>query len=320
MNAPLPEIRDQALRKWASILQMLGMDQSHLRNRHGPCPLCDGRDRFRFDDQDGRGTWICNGCGAGDGMDLALKFTGLSFAECAKRIRDCLGEATERKPKDKIDPKAARQACLSLWVGGVPVFDDDAGRYLRSRGFVGSFPTALRFHSAAEVSDHPARRTMPAMLARVSDNAGNGVNIHRTYLDGAAKAVWVPRGESIAGSSRRLMPGDLPNDAAIRLFDHEGILGVAEGIETALAVYRDFGIPCWSLINSTHMARWIAPSDVRELHIFGDNDPKFGGQAAAWQLAHRTACRRDPPKVPPPRIPELIGTDWADKPTRLEAA
>lgn len=320
MNAPLPEIRDQALRKWASILVMLGIDQSFLRNRHGPCPLCEGRDRFRFDDREGRGTWICNQCGAGDGMDLALKVTGLPFAECAKRIRDCLGEATERKPKEKVDPTAARQACQALWLGGVPIFDDDAARYLRSRGFAASSPPALRFHPAAEVSDHPTRRTLPAMLARVSDSADRGVNLHRTYLDGGRKAVWVPRGETAEAATRRLMPGDLPTDAAIRLFPHDGILGVAEGIETALAVHRDFGIPCWSLINSTHMGRWVVPADVRELHIFGDNDPKFGGQAAAWQLAHRAACRPKAPKVFPPRIPEQIGADWADQPARLEAA
>ena len=27
----------------------------------GPCPLCaEGKDRFRFDDREGKGTWICN--------------------------------------------------------------------------------------------------------------------------------------------------------------------------------------------------------------------------------------------------------------------
>jgi putative DNA primase/helicase len=321
MNAPLPEIRDQARNKWTSILQMLGLDQSFLRNRHGPCPLCDGRDRFRFDDQDGRGTWICNQCGAGDGMELALRFTGMSFADCAKEIRERLGEAVERKPKDKIDPEQARRACQLLWRGSIPVFDDEAGAYLRSRGFVAPFPPqVLRFHPAAEVSDHPTKRTMPALLARVSDNAGDGVNIHRTYLENGRKARWTPRGETVEAACRRLMPGELPADAAIRLVPHDGILGVAEGVETAMAVIRDFGIPCWSLINSTHMGRWRVPDDVRELHIFGDADPKYGGQAAAWQLAHRTACRRNPPIVHQPRIPDQIGTDWADQTRELEAA
>ncbi len=39
-----------------------------------------GKTRFRFDDKEGRGTWICNHCGAGDGADLAMKVTGMSSA------------------------------------------------------------------------------------------------------------------------------------------------------------------------------------------------------------------------------------------------
>ncbi|MDI5829610.1 hypothetical protein MJN51_36035, partial [Salmonella enterica subsp. enterica serovar Kentucky] len=35
--------------------------------RHAPCPACGGKDRFRFDDN-GRGSFICNQCGAGDGL------------------------------------------------------------------------------------------------------------------------------------------------------------------------------------------------------------------------------------------------------------
>ncbi|MFA9256090.1 primase-helicase zinc-binding domain-containing protein, partial [Escherichia coli] len=41
-----------------------------LKNRHQPCPVCGGSDRFRFDDREGRGTWYCNQCGAGDGLKL----------------------------------------------------------------------------------------------------------------------------------------------------------------------------------------------------------------------------------------------------------
>ena len=40
------------------------------QNRHQACPVCGGSDRFRFDDKEGRGTWFCNQCGAGDGLKL----------------------------------------------------------------------------------------------------------------------------------------------------------------------------------------------------------------------------------------------------------
>lgn len=54
--------------RWPVILQMLGVDVPD-GGRHGPCPKCEGKDRFRMDDLEGRGTWICSHCGHGDSLD-----------------------------------------------------------------------------------------------------------------------------------------------------------------------------------------------------------------------------------------------------------
>src|SRR3546814_9780106 len=70
-------------------------------------------------------------------------------------------------------------------------------------------------------------------------------------------------------------------------------MGVAEGIETALAVTRDFGIPCWSTISADGLKAFTPPAIVKRLRIFGDNDPKYGGKAAAYALAHRMSVRLD---------------------------
>lgn len=37
---------------WSRILPALGV--TVLKNRHQPCPVCAGKDRFRFDDREGR--------------------------------------------------------------------------------------------------------------------------------------------------------------------------------------------------------------------------------------------------------------------------
>ena len=43
--------RDMARGKWRGLLTQLGVDETYLKNEHGPCPICrDGKDRFRFDD------------------------------------------------------------------------------------------------------------------------------------------------------------------------------------------------------------------------------------------------------------------------------
>ncbi len=88
---------------WRAVLASLGIDAAVLDGRHHPCPGCGGKDRFRFDDQDGRGTWICGGGGgqpvAGDAFDLlvhagraqdsleALRLVGAGNAPVAPRQR-----------------------------------------------------------------------------------------------------------------------------------------------------------------------------------------------------------------------------------------
>jgi putative DNA primase/helicase len=44
---------ERARHRWREILPRLGIETRFLVNKHGPCPLCRGKDRFRFDDRDG---------------------------------------------------------------------------------------------------------------------------------------------------------------------------------------------------------------------------------------------------------------------------
>lgn len=308
-----PEIRDQARNKWGSILQHFGIDPKYLTGRHGPCPMCGGRDRFRFDNKDGKGTWFCSGsCGAGDGMKLLLLKTGLDFGAAAKQIREHIGEFTDAAPKREADPAAVRREMEALWSSSAPITGaDDGGRYFSARGLQGPYPRDLRFCSSTRVIGHPSRGFLPAIVALVRDPEGRVVNIHRTYLENGSKAKM--------DDPRRLFPGKLPPGSAIRLGDHGGRLGVAEGIETSLAVTRDFGIACWATLNSTMMEKFVLPDGIQEFSVFGDNDLKFGGQKAAYALAHRASVMREPPIVTV-HIPLIAGTDWADPKPREEAA
>lgn len=92
--------------RWPEILTGLGIDPAHLTNRHGPCPGCGGTDRFRFDDRDGRGTWICGGGGdptAGDGFDLVGHVLGLDKRDAFLTVKAALGFDDE----DDIPPHRA---------------------------------------------------------------------------------------------------------------------------------------------------------------------------------------------------------------------
>lgn len=293
--------------KWRGILQTLGVPETALKNRHGPCPLCNSKDNFRFDDADGRGTWICT-CGAGDGMRLAMEYTGKPFAEVAKIIDGMVGNLKPEAPKPQMTDQSRREVLRDTYKATVPVVAGDlVHRYLETRHIEELiYPDALRFAEKLRDGEGGVR---PAMVAMIHGPDGKPVSMHRTFLkpDGSGKAEMA--------SPRKLMPGDLPDGSCVRLCDYVpgGPLGVAEGIETAMSASAIYQMPVWACISSSIMKKWTPPEGCDEVVIFGDNDPKFGGQAAAWHLAHRLAVKGINATV---KIPEATGEDWADIYTR----
>ncbi|MCW5705488.1 MAG: hypothetical protein KIT82_23260, partial [Bradyrhizobium sp.] len=44
-------LKDRARGRWKQILSVAaGIDSRHLDGKHHPCPMCGGKDRWRFDD------------------------------------------------------------------------------------------------------------------------------------------------------------------------------------------------------------------------------------------------------------------------------
>lgn len=299
---------DAARGKWSGILKMLGLPPEALKDKHGPCPLCGGKDRFRFDNRDGSGSYICGHCGAGNGMDLLMKFKGWEFKQAAQEVDTVVGNAPVERVKPAIDPKKQRVRMADLWNSAKPIeAGDPVWLYLENRHIeLPQNRDALRFHPQCPVPGEPGNRM--AMLAKVSGSDGKSVQVHRTFL--------TPQGRKAdMDCPRAIMPGAIPDGSAIRLAMHGDRLGIAEGIETALAATKRFGLPVWAAISSTMLKKWEAPEGVREITVFGDHDPKFGGQAAALALAHRLAVKGLEVRIEIPgfRIdPAQCGHDWAD--------
>jgi putative DNA primase/helicase len=302
-----PELRDQAQGRWRSILPKLGVPATFLDGKQRPCPVCGGKDRARFDDLDGHGTWFCNQCGAGNGITLAMAMLGMNFADMAAHVRAMLPDALVSKGKAPRDDRRCIAAARSLWMASVPLADTMGEAYLRSRGVWSdalSCGGVLRFIPRCRLpGDEP--RYLSALLARVTDVDGTSVNIHRTFLENAQRV------------SRAMMPGPIPAGSAIRLAEAAPHMGVAEGIETALCAAARFGVSTWATITAGGMERWEPPSGVDRLDIFGDHDRSFTGQAASFALAKRLTNRKSPVSCAV-RIPgfsvddRAIDTDWAD--------
>lgn len=288
--------------KWRGILLALGVDQQFLTGKHGPCPFCEGRDRFRWDNEGGKGTFICGQCGAGDGFEFIKRLNGWDFKTAAREVEQVIGHCSQEPAKPKLDEAKRVRLMNELWLGASPLTAGDmAGRYLEGRGVLpGSIPSCLRFHPRCPV---PMGGFLPAMLAMVTNADGTPCNIHRTFLG--------PKGKAEIENPRAMMPGELPAGCAVRLYPlHGEQLGIAEGIETAIAAAKRFRVPTWAALNSSLLQNWTPPVGVTSVMVFGDNDRAFGGQAKAYALAHRLAVRhRIAVEV---MIPGSSGDDWAD--------
>jgi putative DNA primase/helicase len=127
--------RVDAQHRWTSILPALGMSSHYLRNKHGPCPVCGGKDRFRFDDKEGNGTFFCNGRGAGNGFDLVQRFCKVDFMGALDLVRPLAGnspvqQSHERRPS----PEECKRMREELWHRSTEVSaNDPVGQYLRGR-------------------------------------------------------------------------------------------------------------------------------------------------------------------------------------------
>lgn len=289
--------------KWRGILLEIGIPEGFLRDKHGPCPFCGGVDRFRFDDKEGRGSFICGQCGAGNGIDMVMRFTGLPFPEAASRVDEIIRNVKPdsiRQPREMTDEER-RSRLNAVWRDArKPEPGDLLHTYIASRGLdAHDLSTSLRFAPALRDGEGGVR---PAMVAMVTGPDGKPATLHRTFLrpDGKAKAEMA--------SPRKLMPGPVPEGAAIRLGAPGEAIGIAEGIETAMAAAEMFELPVWAAINSAMLEKWSPPDGVSEVCIFGDNDPKFGGHAAAYALAHRLSRTLDVTV----KIPPAAGQDWND--------
>lgn len=101
MALTFPQVRDAALGRWKDLIfPAFAITVPAQKNKHGPCPICGGTDRFRCDDKQGKGTFICNQCGAGDGFELIVKARGMTHGEVLKEVGAVIGLSADNTVTD----------------------------------------------------------------------------------------------------------------------------------------------------------------------------------------------------------------------------
>lgn len=338
------EVRRAAQGRWREILADLAPELEAALGRigrHVPCPVHGGKDGFRlFRDVEITGGGICNTCGAfHDGFALlawlkrwrfpeALAAVAsalrLSHSDSIQRVMPALASSLRlqtlaHRPAEQDNQLRAR--IRDMWSEAVPLshpLSIAAQRYLRARKLsvrcIGSLHDAMRFHPRLAYRDESGQivAEYPAILCAVSNPEGRLVTLQRIYLghDGAKAPVESPKklmpianGRTVTGTSIKLGASRWP------------LLGIAEGVETALAVSTATGMTVWAAVSATLLESFVPPAGIEEVVVWADLDRSRRGEEAARKLKARLWEKGFKARIllPPMAIPQSAsGVDWND--------
>jgi phage/plasmid primase-like uncharacterized protein len=233
-----------------------------------------------------RGHWTDAATGEyGDLLDLIAARENLaSFRETLDEARRFLKQPrveTASRHGQRSSNRDTIAAARKIWAASRPVLGTPAEAYLRARKITADLDTApLRYHPALfyrEVPDAPCR-TMPALVAAVTNLRGEITGVHRTWLDSVRNAkARVP-------SPRRSLGAIIGN--GVRFGEIGGVVLVGEGIETVLSIKSALpDLPMVAALSAGHLTEWEFPPSLRRLIIACDNDS--AGRFAGGHLTER---------------------------------
>lgn len=199
---------------------------------------------------------------------------------------------TVRRIDEPAIAERKRERLRRTWKQCVPLDHSDARAvrtYLESRALgevLKAAPKVLKAHPGLEYWDRSkCLGRFPAMVALYQASDEHPCTLHVTWLraDGCAKAT-VPVPKKTLSVPK---PG-ATKGGAIRLYPpRNGILGIAEGIESALSLHLIRGIPVWSARCADNLEHIRLPLNLRRLEIGVDVDASGKGQQVAEALASR---------------------------------
>lgn len=275
------------------IFPAVGINFTKAPHLHQPCPLCGGKDRFRCDDKDGSGSYICSQCGAGNGYTLVRDYTKSDAYEAHALIADILG----------ID-------------GGKPISNQDRAKWQQARAEKDSANNAAKAKIRREVASIAQDRFAKAVIATNHPYlAKKGVMSHGLHIDDAGHLliplyyhntktgnITLCNLQTISETNdKRFLKGGLVNECFYTLGTvpvGNGVIFVTEGYATGASIYEAMGhsypvivtfnannmIKCAPIVRALYPAHRIifcADDDYATAQKMGKNAGIDAGQQAS---------------------------------------
>ncbi|HKI14287.1 MAG TPA: CHC2 zinc finger domain-containing protein [Roseiarcus sp.] len=272
----------------------------------GPCPACDGHDRFAVNTRNS--VFNCRGCGAkGKGaIDLVMHVDGCDFREAVERLAgrviearprpSTVGEAHVARAAAKAAPEAAEGDTRALAIAANivakmrPLAGTPGEAYLRDVRKIDvseikdvlERADAIGWHPAVYFNEpgHPLHGQRLGCIIGVMTDAKTAQPtgaISRTYL--------APDGTKIGKAKTLGAPAGI-----VRLTPDEDVLAglfLAEGIETALDGMSRGLRPMWSTGSTGLMKSFPVLAGIESLNVIVDHDLNSAGERAAREVEAR---------------------------------
>lgn len=229
-------------------------------------------------------------------------------------------ERALKEEQDKLRREKIMKMGERMWKNSVP-FDPMVTKYFEGRGAPDTqISPLMRFTAQTPYITDTGVLYMPAIVMPVTRMDGDTLKVvalHRIYLkqheDGSVTKAPVK-------DAKKIMPWGELEGAVIRLYKLEGTtLVLAEGPETAAAVYTLTGLPCWSGVTAWGVRMAQIPNEVETVIIAEDFDISETGQKTAKEKAEavramgKTAIIMSPAAFYEPGNPKhKKGVDWDD--------
>ncbi|AGN89460.1 DNA primase [Serratia phage Eta] len=266
-DSPIDRVLREYNGAWRQTLEGYGCKLPNGRH-HGPCPVCGGKDRFRFDDKDGRGTWFCSQCDtqSGGGLLLLSRYLGKPTIEVAKEL---IGQdmprtiapvrkhsATDEQMRDELRKRAKRGAEMLMEHS-----QQASHPYMDGKGLHGEWLVNSQIMMGAD-----QERIEPGalLLVPVYKN-GELVNVQKISAEGKKRPIY---------------GGDM--SGVCHVISGTGkIVAITEGFATGVTVNRMTNATTYVAFNTGNLmaitAQARAENPDSNVVIFADNDEHGAG-------------------------------------------